>query len=145
MKHCKPLPDPNKNQRGQSLVEMAVAMVVLLILLGGIVDLGRAFFTYMALRDAVQEGALYGSINPTDTIAIKNHVLNSSETIPNIIQADDITVTIIGSACTGNGIDISATYPDFPLGMPFMGTILGRQTLAITASITDTILSPACH
>ncbi len=46
-------------------------MVILLFLVGGIVDLGRGFFTYMALRDAVQEGALYGSINPTLTTEIQ--------------------------------------------------------------------------
>jgi len=131
-------------EQGQSLVEMAIALVILLLLVGGIVDLGRAFFTFMALRDAVQEGALYGSVNPTLTTEIKNHVLSSSDMIPDLIGSDDITVSVIGTACTGNGIQVTATYSDFPITMPFMGTVLGGQTISISATITDTILSPGC-
>lgn len=140
--------DRNKNgpssEQGQSLVEMAIALVILLLLVGGIVDLGRAFFTFMALRDAVQEGALYGSVNPTLTTEIKNHVLNSSDMIPDLVTSGDITVNIVGAACTGNGIQVTATYSDFPITMPFIGTILGSQTIPISATITDTILSPGC-
>ena len=140
--------DRNKNrpgsEQGQSLVEMAIALVILLLLVGGIVDLGRAFFTFMALRDAVQEGALYGSVNPTLTTEIKNHVLNSSDMIPDLVTSSDITVNVIGAACTGNGIQVTATYSDFPITMPFIGTILGSQTIPISATITDTILSPGC-
>jgi Flp pilus assembly protein TadG len=137
--------EKKRTERGQSLVEMAMSLVILLLLVGGVVDLGRAFFTFMALRDSVQEGALYGSINPTLTQEIKNHVLNSSNMVPDMIASDDITVTIVGAACTGNGIRVTATYPDFPITMPFMGAALGSQTIPISATVTDTILSPACN
>jgi Flp pilus assembly protein TadG len=134
-----------KKEQGQSLVEMAIALVILLLLVGGIVDLGRAFFTFMALRDSVQEGALYGSVNPTLTAEIKNHILDSSDMIPDLVGSDDITVTIVGTPCTGNGIQVTATYSDFPLTMPFIGTVLGGQTIPISATVTDTILSPGCN
>jgi len=134
-----------RRERGQSFVELAMALVILLLLVGGVVDLGRAFFSFMALRDSVQEGALYGSINPTLTQEIKNHVLNSSNMVPDMIGSDDITVTVIGTACTGNGIQVTATYSDFPITMPFMGAVLGSQTIPISATVTDTILSPACQ
>lgn len=135
----------NHKEGGQSLVEMAIALVILLLLVGGIVDLGRAFFTYMALRDSVQEGALYGSINPTLTQEIKNHVMESSNMIPDLIANEDITVEVIGAPCTGNMIRVSAEYTDFPITMPFIGTVIGSQTVAIGASVTDTILSPGCE
>jgi Flp pilus assembly protein TadG len=134
----------HKSEKGQSLVEMAMSLVILMLLVGGVVDMGRAFFTFMALRDSVQEGALYGSINPTLTQEIKNHVLDSSNMTPDLIASDDITITVIGKACTGNGIRVTATYPDFPITMPFMGAILG-QTIPISATVVDTILSPACN
>jgi Flp pilus assembly protein TadG len=141
--------DINQNkpcrERGQSFVELAISLVILLLLVGGVVDLGRGFFSFMALRDSVQEGALYGSINPTLTQEIKNHVLDSSNMVPDMIGSDDITVTIIGTACTGNGIQVTATYNDFPITMPFMGAVLGSQTIPISATVTDTILSPACQ
>jgi hypothetical protein len=63
----------NKNinkEKGQSLLELAVSLVVLLILLAGVVDFGRIAFYYIALRDAAQEGASYGSIFPNDNYQI---------------------------------------------------------------------------
>ena len=51
-----------KSERGQSLVELAISLVILLYLLSGAVEFGILFFQYVQLRDAAQEGALYGSI-----------------------------------------------------------------------------------
>jgi Flp pilus assembly protein TadG len=135
-------------EKGQSLTEFAISVVILLILLAGTVDAGRAFFTFMALRDAVQEGALWGSYNPAQTELIKDRVRRAS----NLVQAieDDpnanltIDVDYIGTACTGNGIIVQATYQNFPITMPFLGAILGTQEVPISASVTDTILVPPC-
>jgi Flp pilus assembly protein TadG len=134
-----------KTERGQSLMELAFSLMFLLVLLSGVVDLGRAFFTYMAMRDAAQEGALFGSISPND-IEIKNHVLYSSDMMQNTVTADDITIewSDPASKCTGNAVTVRINYPDFPLTMPFIGAFLGRQTVAISASVTDTILTPSC-
>ena len=49
---------------GQSMVELALTLTFLLILLAGTMDLGRAFFTWIEMRDAAQEGAVYGSLCP---------------------------------------------------------------------------------
>ena len=135
-------------EKGQSLTEFGLSVVILLILLAGTVDAGRAFFTYMALRDAVQEGALWGSYNPAQEELIKDRVRRAS----NLLQAieDDpnadltIDVTIDDTACTGNGIQVQATYENFPITMPFLGTVLGSQEVPISASVTDTILVPPC-
>lgn len=54
-----------KTERGQSLVEMAISLVIILTLLAGAVDFGIALYSFVSLRDAVQEGALYASFNPT--------------------------------------------------------------------------------
>ena len=53
----------NDFERGQSLVEFAISLVIILWLLAGAVEFGIALFQYIQLRDAAQEGALYGSIN----------------------------------------------------------------------------------
>jgi hypothetical protein len=139
----------HRNQeKGQSLTEFGLSVVILLILLAGTVDAGRAFFTFMALRDAVQEGALWGSYNPTESTLIIDRVRRAS----NLVQAiaDDpnatlnIDVNIIGTPCTGNGIRVQATYENFPLTMPFLGAVVGQE-VPISASVTDTILVPPCE
>jgi hypothetical protein len=139
----------NNSERGQSLVELAVSLTFLLLLVSGVVDLGRAFFTYMALRDAAQEGALYGSIYPDDTPGIKNRIYNSSNMLRSLV--DDPAAAIIipdpvkDIECAGSGIEVSIIYEDFPLTMPFMGTITGKQAIDLKATVTDTILQPVCE
>ncbi len=136
---------PTSSERGQSMVELAITLVAILILLAGIVDLGRAFFAYMALRDAAQEAALFGSVNPTDTTGISNRGLSVLATR---VDTSNVTVTpvITGSAC-GNGsnsIEVTVHYTNFAITMPFLGTIVGSQSFDITASVIDSILSPPC-
>src|SRR5512134_3593070 len=54
----------NRIERGQSMVEMALMMTILLIVLSAVLDLGRGFFSFIAIQNAAAEGALYAAINP---------------------------------------------------------------------------------
>ena len=49
------------SQSGQSLVEFALSSVVLLLLVGGLVDIGRAIYVSEALSNAAREGARHGA------------------------------------------------------------------------------------
>ena len=53
-------PIARKGQNAQSLVEFALSSVVLLLLVGGLVDIGRAIYITEALSDAAREGARHG-------------------------------------------------------------------------------------
>ncbi|HSS60559.1 MAG TPA: TadE/TadG family type IV pilus assembly protein [Candidatus Limnocylindrales bacterium] len=55
------LKKPHPKERGQSLVEFAVSSVVLLLLVGGLVDIGRSVFVQETLSNAVREGARHGA------------------------------------------------------------------------------------
>jgi hypothetical protein len=126
-------------------VELALTITILMILLAGTIDLGRAFFTYMAMRDAAQEGAAYGSLHPAETAEITLRVLdNLDEVIDDPASEVTVQITIGGPACLGSVIRVDVNYPNFPLAMPFLGWILGTQTLPIHATINDTILRPTC-
>ena len=52
---------PSPAQGGQSLVEFAVSSVVLLLLVGGLVDIGRSVYVSEALSNAAREGARHGA------------------------------------------------------------------------------------
>ena len=56
----RPLPATRTRQKGQSLVEFALSSVVLLLLVGGLVDIGRAIYITEALSNAAREGARHG-------------------------------------------------------------------------------------
>lgn len=48
------------SQRGQSMVEFALSSVVLLLLVGGLVDIGRSIYIGEALSNSAREGARHG-------------------------------------------------------------------------------------
>ena len=137
-----------QKEHGQSMVELALTITILMALLAGTIDLGRAFFTWLTMRDAAQEGASYGSIEPTDTGGIINRAELSFQDV--IIDADadvDINVSFSGPQCLGSTpstITVQIEYNNFTLTMPFLGTILGSQTIPIRATVSDTILMPLC-
>jgi Flp pilus assembly protein TadG len=133
-----------KTQRGQSLVELGISMVVLLFLLAGAINFGIAFFDYVAIRDAAQEGALYGSINPTGNIT--GRVQNSSRAPVNLSTIIPI-VTFDGTAhqtCPGHYLTVTIRY-DVPVSMPIVGIF--TTTIPLAVSATSTILlspTPGC-
>ena len=137
-----------KRERGQSLVEFAISLTAILILLAGAVDFGIALFHYIAMRDAAQEGALYGSMNPTNTSEIRARAANSAgdgELIDRLYDngAGPLTIAIAytGGQCEGDGITVTVEYP-YPLSMPFIEAFIGSDHITLRASVTDTILTP---
>lgn len=61
---------------GQSLVEFALVLPLLILFLLGSADFARALSAYISLGNVVREGAHYGSFNPTDTNGIRAAALN---------------------------------------------------------------------
>jgi Flp pilus assembly protein TadG len=138
-------PDERNSERGQSMVELALSLVILLLLLTVIVDGARVLFSYMALRDAAQEGSVFGSIEPGNNTGITARVRNASDMVRGFGAANiQVGVTYSGALCAGNTVKVRVTYPSFKLTMPFVGIILGKQTVPISATATDSILRPGC-
>lgn len=164
------------SQHGQSLVELAISLTVILLLLAGAVTFGMALFSYVAIRDAAQEGAFYGSFNPyadtdgngqytpgepvnRDAIVARVRGTSSSpidlsdlSVLPDAYITTELT-SPTGQACEGtyvessltrsNGVRVTVEY-DYPIIMPYVGGIIGSQTIHLTAVVTDTILLPRC-
>lgn len=145
-----------RSQRGQSMTEFALSLVIMLTLLAGVVDMGRIFFAYIIIRDAAQEGAVYGSIAPKDNLTIfKNEVEervkaaftdpSDSSNVPLDITKLNVQTDIVGSTCAspGNGIKVKVEY-SVPVTMPFLGAVIGSQTMNLAATVQNAILSPIC-
>src|SRR5574342_1063 len=98
-----------RGERGQSLVELALSLSVILLLLAGAVDFSIAYFTFSAMQDAAQEGALYGSINPADEAGIISRVRNASTNPVDLADEDlvGVVVTLSGDACEGNEVGVN--------------------------------------
>lgn len=145
-----------KSERGQSLVELAISLVIILFLLAGAVEFGIALFQFIQLRDAAQEGALYGSICPHDPAAntkIEQRVRAASDTPLDLAiasGANAVNIRVEGRVETsdifkdwniltsGDGVFVEASY-DHVIFMPFASLFMDSP-LTIRASVTDTIL-----
>jgi hypothetical protein len=130
-------------EHGQSMVELALTITFIMALLAGTIDLGRAFFTWLAMRDAAQEGASYGSLKPTDMAGIQRRVLDNLGQVINDPYSN-VFVTVNITSCPDHDIQVDVDYPTFPITMPFLGTIIGSQQIPIHATINDTIIIPPC-
>ena len=51
-----------RNKRGQALIEFAFILPFLLVIVGGIVDFGLAFFVGQVIQNAAREGARAGAV-----------------------------------------------------------------------------------
>ncbi len=120
-----------KDRRGQSLVEFALAFPILLLMLVGIVDLGRGFRTYALLTNAAREGAQYGTFQPADTAGIRTKVTNAlAGTGINIAIANacpNICILYPSGNASGNPIDVKVSYTMTTI----LGSIIGMNTIPI--------------
>jgi hypothetical protein len=133
-------------EKGQALVEFGISFLILMYLLGGAVEFGTIFFQYVQLKDAAQEGALYGSIHPSDTVSIEERVRGSSENPINLTNPD-VQVFVSypdGSLCEGSGVKVNVVY-SHKIFMPFMPFLLGRDSLVLRGEVVNTILNQDCN
>ncbi|MCX7825359.1 MAG: pilus assembly protein [Verrucomicrobiae bacterium] len=56
-------------RRGQALVEFAIGLTVLLLLVFGVVDLGRAVFAYNSIAHCAREGTRYAIVHGSQSTA----------------------------------------------------------------------------
>jgi Flp pilus assembly protein TadG len=88
-------PFPNRlvsREHGQSIVEFALALPILLLILLGAIDLARAFQTLIVVTNASREGARYGSTHPTDSAGIQNQALAEA-------SRSGVSIIVSGPAC----------------------------------------------
>jgi hypothetical protein len=142
--------------KGQSFVELSILISFLMVLVAGVADFGRAYYTYLQMRDAAQEGASFGSYSPTEFSEVEARV---RDTMKDPIDLSDPTIVQVvvslsnpPNTCSGfdpvtlepNEIEVSILY-QFPISMPFLGSIIGSQELPLVATVSNTILQPQCN
>jgi len=136
-------------ERGQSLVEMTVGFVILIVILSGLLDLGRIYFIYVALEDGAGEGAVYLSINPacrtaSDGAACANpnnadyRARNAGGQFVDWTGANVIIdrTTVFG---VGDPVSVTVEY-SFRLLTPIMPQIAGVNPLTLRVTADQTII-----
>lgn len=150
------------SEKGQSLMELGLMMVFMLILLAGVVDLGRMMYEYLTMRDAVQEGAGYGTIYPgyCNEIAarVMDNLPDANYTVAVTVDglscsaaysadaAAALTYHLPSHACSGKILTITLDH-SFEVTMPMLGTLVDPEGdgVPMHVVIEDRIVRPECQ
>jgi Flp pilus assembly protein TadG len=124
------------HERGAGIVEAAVVIPLLLLILASVVDLGRAYFTYIALIDAAREGARYGAGHPTESgidgkICAASVAEAQGQLIFGTLSCPGSVTTAGNTYAPGSAVRVTVHVDDFPV---ILGGLLGRSTLPMSYS-----------
>lgn len=137
-----------RKEKGQSLVEFVLILPVLLIILAGVLDLGRLYFAYVAVTDAAAEGAAYAAIHP-EYAAIppedeNNEIVNRAQDASGgLVEIDRGLVYVSPTSPTvtsGNPISVTVNYT-FTLATPFISAMVPDGVLMLRAVAIEVILA----
>lgn len=134
--------------RGQSLVELALILPVLLLLFASALDLGRLFYSQITISNAAKEGALEAARNPAlfdstqpcdaTTNRVICRVINEATGSFYSISPSDVSLTCSPSPCPASpAISNTVTVTvngHFTLVTPILAAFTGGQTISISSS-----------
>jgi Flp pilus assembly protein TadG len=115
-----------RNLRGQSLVEAAVTLPLVLLLALGVTDIGRAFYYREAVTNATRQ-ALRASVSPTQQ-ATANTVCSSAGAGP---VATTVTTTLPPGATSVTTIANLASLESSTDGTP-AGSVINGASISVT-------------
>src|SRR4051812_42363235 len=96
-----------KSEKGQSLVEFALILPLLLVLLFGIVDFGRALHAYLTIDHAGREAARAASIGGKSNQDIRD--IAKAKAVGLGLTDGDVSISP-GSRSSGDDVTIIITY-----------------------------------
>ncbi|MBN1487112.1 MAG: pilus assembly protein [Anaerolineae bacterium] len=133
-----------KVSKGQSLVEFALVLPVLLLIVMGTIDFSYILFVYINLSNATREGARYGIVNPWDYEGINAEVRDTILVAP----PDQVDIAVWYDTgpngevfvdpqrvAMGNRIIVQTDYEVLPI-TPFIEPFIGKLNLSIKNSRT---------
>lgn len=127
-------PSRQRDERGQTLVEMAVALPVLLIVLLAIFQFGIVFKNYIALTEAVRVGSRQASVSrqlPDPRGATIAAVRGATPDLGSDLQ---VAVTPGTPWAPGSDVTVTATY-GYSLSIMGVAVATGRLSSSSTGRV----------
>jgi Flp pilus assembly protein TadG len=125
-----------KRSRGQSLLEFALILPLMLLLITFIVDLGRVVVYYSTISNAAREGARYGVMLEPETSS-KSLITNKVEEFSSILDKSNLTTTIcfVEPVPSSYTVSVAISYA-FEPATPFVEFFLGAPNVVLNAKST---------
>ena len=130
----------SRREKGQSLLEFALILPVLLIVLAGVLDLGRIYYSYIAVTDAAAEGATYAAMYPQ--VSDRDEVFQrAQEASRGLVQIDNSMVEVdCPSVASGAPVTVTVSY-SFTVATPLINVIVPDGVLELRAVAREAILA----
>jgi Flp pilus assembly protein TadG len=126
-----------KREKGQSAVEFALILPILLLIVCGIIDFGWLFYNQLGLNNTCREGARFAVVNASEDNSNTLIVNRIKDVTPESLK-DDLEINIIYSEpldpLTGD-VTIVLTS-EMSVLTPVLGVFNPGQTKTLTASVT---------
>lgn len=118
-----------QQQVGQSMVEFALILPLIVLVIAGIFDLGRAFFSSITITNAAREGARTGTVNHGFDFKQGMCDATTAEAVSSgiVITNDNVTISCISTQSCTNTISPGCNHNN-PL------------TVTVTYTYTDMLL-----
>lgn len=101
-----------RNQKGQTLVELALILPILIILLMGTIEFGRVFLSYLTVTHASREAARATVISTgKDNTFITQKVKDSASWLDPAKITVEVQPSSISSRTSGVPLTIKVSYP----------------------------------
>lgn len=122
------------SERGQSMVELALALPILVLVIFGLVDLGRAVYINNSLAEAARDGARYGSVqarayDDARRNDVEAWVVSRLDGVPDPTVTAECTPTRPALGCTVNDVLVVTVASDVQMITPIIGQIVGNLSL----------------
>lgn len=121
----------NSNQRGATLVEMAIAGSVFLTVLFALLEFSRLLWTHNALSDAARNGARYAAISTQNTANVQNMVVygttspaGDAKPVVYGLTTGNVVVSYSGFGVKQGSVTVRITNYRFNFVVPLIGTSL---------------------
>jgi Flp pilus assembly protein TadG len=129
-----------RGERGQGLVEFALVLPVLLLIMLGLFDFGRAIYAFNTVSNAAREGARVAIVNQGQAGGVYVAATEAARqaTALGLDASDPAQVQVafpdaLGT-CVGCRAQVTVTYQFSPI-TPVIGTLIGQIPLASTTEI----------
>jgi Flp pilus assembly protein TadG len=96
-----------KDRRGSSALESSLSLAVVMLLLLGVFDLGRAIYAYTDISQVAREVARYAVMNPEDLAGARS--VAAAYTTLDLRPADDVDVVFNHGTPFGT-VQVTVTY-----------------------------------
>jgi Flp pilus assembly protein TadG len=138
--------------RGQSIVELALILPVLMLLVAATLDLGRMFYSQVTITNAAREGAYEAAYSPTSFQAnapcnstlnrVMCRVLSEAKGSFVEVQKADVALACSPSCAKGIGNTVKVTVVGhFSLITPLMAPFFGGSDVTLTSAASAQIIT----